>query len=246
VLVEGFPARVAGTNCWVVAPQAGEQCVILDPGVGVGPELDEIIERHRLHPVAVLLTHGHIDHTFSVVPVCQARGVPAYIHPTDRGQLADPWSGLGMAFGAPIMGISRLTFAEPDDVRSLADGELLELAGLTLRVESAPGHTAGSVVFGTADGGEGGAPVLFTGDLLFAGSIGRMDMPGGSEADMVASLNRVVLPRPDETVVHAGHGGSTTIGRERRTNPYLQNVDWAPAGSGSLATGAFGTGPNRG
>ena len=107
----------------------------------------------------------------------------------------------------------------------------LELAGLTLRVDERAGHTAGSVVFGTADGGPDGAPVLFTGDLLFAGSIGRMDMPGGSEADMVASLNRVVLPRPDQTVVHAGHGGSTTIGRERRTNPYLQNVDWAPAGS---------------
>ena len=82
------------------------------------------------------------------------------------------------------------------------------------------------------------APVLFTGDLLFAGSIGRMDMPGGSEADMVASLNRVVLPRPDETVIHAGHGGSSTIGRERRTNPYLQNVDWAPSGSGSFTAGS--------
>ena len=231
MLVEGFPAQVAGTNCWVVAPQAGEQCVVVDPGVGIGPQLDEIIARHRLHPVAVLLTHGHLDHTFSVLPVCQARDVPAYIHPADRRQLADPWWGLGLPPGAALMGIAGLTFAEPDDVCEVADGEPLELAGLSLRVEHAPGHTSGSVVFGTADGGPDDAPVLFTGDLLFAGSIGRMDLPGGSEADMVASLNRVVLPRPDETVVHAGHGGSSTIGRERRRNPYLQNVDWAPAGS---------------
>ena len=245
MLVEGFPARVAGTNCWVVARQAGEQCVIVDPGVGVGPELDEIVERHRLHPVAVLLTHGHLDHTFSVVPVCQARDVPAYIHPADRHQLADPWSGLGLPFGAPMMGISGLTFAEPGDVRELADGQSLELAGLTVRVEHAAGHSAGSVVFGTADGGAGGAPVLFSGDLLFAGSIGRMDMPGGSESDMVESLNRVVLARPDETVVHTGHGESTTIGRERRTNPYLQNVDWAPAGAGAAAD-RIDAGPGRG
>lgn len=235
MLVEGFPARVAGTNCWVVAPRAGEQCVIVDPGFGVGPELDAIIERHRLYPVAVLLTHGHLDHTFSVVPVCQARDVPAYIHPRDRRQLADPWSGLGLPFGAPMMGISGLTFAEPDDVRELADGASLALAGMTLHVEHAPGHSAGSVAFGTDDDD---VPVLFSGDLLFAGSIGRMDLPGGSESDMVASLNRVVLARPDETVVHAGHGESTTIGRERRTNPYLQNVDWAPAGAGSADPGS--------
>jgi hydroxyacylglutathione hydrolase len=234
VLVEGFPAQLAGTNCWVVAPQAGEQCVVIDPGVGVGPELDEIVARHRLHPVAVLLTHGHLDHTFSVLPVCQARDVPAYIHPADRRQLADPWSGLGIPHGAPLFGVDGLTFAEPDDVRELADGADLELAGLTLRVEHAPGHTGGSVVFATAGGGADGAPLLFSGDLLFAGSIGRMDLPGGSEADMVQSLNRVVLPRPDETVVHAGHGASTTIGRERGANPYLRNVDWAPSGSGDL------------
>jgi hydroxyacylglutathione hydrolase len=238
VLVEGFPARVAGTNCWVVAPAAGEQCVIVDPGVGVGPELDEIVERHHLHPVAVLLTHGHLDHTFAVVPVCQARDVAAYIHPSDRPQLSDPWSGLGVPFGSPLLGIAGLTFAEPDDVRALADAQTLELAGLTLRVEHAPGHSAGSVVFGTADGGADDAPVLFSGDLLFAGSIGRMDLPGGSEHDMVTSLNRVVLPRADETVVHAGHGPSTTIGRERRENPYLQNVDWAPAGTPAFAAGS--------
>jgi hydroxyacylglutathione hydrolase len=219
VLVEGFPARIAGTNCWVVAPGPGEQCVIIDPGVGVGPRLDEIIARHRLHPVAVLLTHGHIDHTYSVVPVCQASGVAAYIHPDDRVQLADPWVGMGQPSGTPIFGVAGLTFAEPDDVRPLTDGADLDLAGLTLRVEHAPGHTAGSVVFCAADDEDG---VMFSGDLLFEGSIGRMDLPGGSELEMARSLSRVVLPKPDGMVVHCGHGSSTSIGRERAVNPYLR------------------------
>ena len=222
MLVEGFPAQLAGTNCWVVAPGPGEQCLVVDPGVGIGPQLDEIIASNRLHPVAVLLTHGHLDHTFSAFPVCQAREVPAFIHPSDRRQLADPWWGMGLPFGAPVFGVEGLTFAEPDDVRELVDESELEIAGLRLRVEHAPGHTSGSVVFATADGGAGDAPVMFSGDLLFAGSIGRMDLPGGSESDMAESLKRVVLPKPDGMLVHSGHGPSTTIGRERRTNPYLR------------------------
>jgi glyoxylase-like metal-dependent hydrolase (beta-lactamase superfamily II) len=219
VLIEGFPAQLAGTNCWIAAPGPGEQCIIVDPGVGVGPQLDELIAQHRLHPVAVLLTHGHLDHTFSVLPVCQARDVPAYVHPDDRRQIADPWSGMNLPHGAPIFGVEGLTFAEPDDVRELTDGEDIELAGLTFRVEHAPGHTEGSVVF-CSDTDDGG--VMFSGDLLFAGSIGRMDLPGGSETKMAHSLSRVVLPKPDTMVVHSGHGPSTTIGRERVTNPYLR------------------------
>ena len=115
MLITGFPSDATATNCWVVAPGPGEQCVVIDPGLGVGPRLDDVIAENALHPVAVLLTHGHFDHTFSVVPVCQARGVPAYIHPSDRHQLADPWSGLGAPNGTPLFG--SLTFAEPDDVR---------------------------------------------------------------------------------------------------------------------------------
>ncbi len=217
VFIAGFPSELTATNCWVLAPAAGEQCVIIDPGIGVGPQLEEIITENRLHPVAVLLTHGHIDHTFSVVPVCQARDVPAYIHAEDRRQLADPWSGLGTPVGSPIMGISGLTFAEPDDVVLVHDQDEVALAGLRVRVEHAPGHTAGSVVFCVDQ-------TMFSGDLLFAGSIGRMDLPGGSTAAMSESLQRVVLPKPDEMVVHAGHGPSTTIGRERVSNPYLRGA----------------------
>jgi glyoxylase-like metal-dependent hydrolase (beta-lactamase superfamily II) len=216
VLITGFPSEATATNCWVIAPGPGEQCVVIDPGLGVTARLDDVIAEHRLHPVAVLLTHGHVDHTFSVVPVCQAREVPAYIHPADRGQLADPWSGLAAAPGTPLLG--GLSFAEPDDVRELGDGTKLEIAGLQLLVRHAPGHSAGSVVFGMNTEDE---PVLFAGDVLFAGSIGRVDLPGGSMEQMRRSLREVILPLDDVTVVNPGHGPATSIARERATNPYL-------------------------
>jgi glyoxylase-like metal-dependent hydrolase (beta-lactamase superfamily II) len=217
VFITGFPSAATDTNCWVVATGPGEQCVVIDPGFGVTETLDDVIAEHRLHPVAVLLTHGHFDHTFSVLPVCQARDVPAYIHPADRRQLADPWSGVGVPAGTPLLG--SLTFAEPDDVRELGAEDKISIAGLDFAVTHAPGHSVGSVVFGLA-GGE--APVLFAGDVLFAGSIGRTDLPGGSMADMERSLRRVILPLADATLVHPGHGPSTTIARERASNPFLQ------------------------
>jgi glyoxylase-like metal-dependent hydrolase (beta-lactamase superfamily II) len=219
VLIAGFPSAVTDTNCWVVATGAGEQCVVIDPGIGVTGQLDEALAQHRLHPVAVLLTHGHFDHTFSVLPVCQARGIPAYIHPADRRQLADPWSGLGIPPGTPLFG--SLTFAEPDDVRELASSDKISIAGLDVAVTHAPGHSAGSVVFGLSGADE---PIVFSGDVLFAGSIGRTDLPGGSMAQMEQSLRTVILPLDDATVVHPGHGPSTTIARERATNPFLGNV----------------------
>jgi glyoxylase-like metal-dependent hydrolase (beta-lactamase superfamily II) len=216
VLITGFPSAMTDTNCWVVAPAAGEQCVVIDPGIGVVPQLDEVLSEHRLHPVAVLLTHGHFDHTFSVLPVCQARDVPAYIHPGDRRQLADPWSGVGMPRGTPLFGT--LTFAEPDDVRELASEDKVSIAGLDFAVTHAPGHSVGSVVF--ALGGD--EAVVFSGDVLFAGTIGRTDLPGGSMSAMEESLRQVILPLDDATIVHPGHGPSTSIARERATNPFLR------------------------
>jgi glyoxylase-like metal-dependent hydrolase (beta-lactamase superfamily II) len=219
VLIAGFPSAATDTNCWVVASGPGEQCIVIDPGIGVTGQLDEVIAENRLHPVAVLLTHGHFDHTFSVLPVCQARDVPAYIHPADRGQLADPWSGVGIPVGTPLFG--SLTFAEPDDVRELASSDKIALAGLDFVVTHAPGHSAGSVVFGLSGADEA---VMFTGDVLFAGSIGRTDLPGGSMSAMEHSLRSVILPLDDATVVHPGHGPSTSIARERRTNPFLADL----------------------
>jgi hydroxyacylglutathione hydrolase len=223
VLVAGFPAGPWQTNCWVVAPRKGEQCVVIDPGHGAEGPLDDLLTELRLQPVAVLLTHGHVDHVWSVAPVCGAKDVPALIHPADRAMLTDPNSGLGAPPGTPILG--RLEWSEPDDVRELVDGEVLRLAGLELRVDATPGHTRGSVTF---TGGE----EFFSGDLLFAGSIGRTDLPGGSYEQMLASLAAVPLALPDETVVRPGHGPDTTIGRERATNPFLADIAAPPVPRG--------------
>ncbi len=223
MFVRGFPAAAFATNCWVVAPAEGEQCVVIDPGIGVEDELDELLRRHRLQPVAVLLTHGHLDHTFSVTPVCGARDIAAWIHPADRELLADPMKGLSPETRGIFGG--RLEWTEPSDVALLDPAVPLELAGLTFTTDFAPGHTPGSVVFGSEQ-------TLFSGDVLFAGSIGRTDLPGGSWEQMQDSLTRVILPKPDETVVHTGHGPSTTIGRERAANPYLQDLAGAPPSRG--------------
>ncbi|MEU5978021.1 MBL fold metallo-hydrolase [Streptomyces sp. NPDC047315] len=221
MLIAGFPAGAWGTNCYLVAPAAGEECVIVDPGHQAADGVAETVAKHRLKPVAVVLTHGHIDHVASVVPVCGAHDVPAWIHPSDRYMMSDPEKALGRSFGARLMG--ELTVGEPSDVHELTDGAKLDLAGLELTVSHAPGHTKGSVTFGTPETGDV-PPVLFSGDLIFAGSVGRTDLPGGDQGELLESLARVCLPLDDSTVVLSGHGPQTTIGRERTTNPYLRAV----------------------
>ena len=233
MLVRGVPAAAFDTNCWIVAPAEGEQCVVIDPGIGVEAQLDEVLREHRLDPVAVLLTHGHLDHTFSVTPVCGARGIPAWIHPGDRELLADPMKGLSPESRTMFGG--RLEWSEPDDIALLDPASPLEIAGMRFAVDFAPGHTPGSVVFrtpGTGADGEAAPPVMFSGDVLFSGSIGRTDLPGGSWEQMQQSLARVVLTAPDDTVVYCGHGPSTTVGRERAVNPFLQDLAEAPAPRG--------------
>jgi hydroxyacylglutathione hydrolase len=226
VLITGFPAAAFGTNCYVVAPEAGAECVVVDPGIGVLDQLDEVLAEHRLKPVAVLLTHGHLDHTFSVTPVCGARDVPAYLHPDDNDMLRDPLVGLSPETKALFGG--RLEWTEPEDVKPLHDGELLRIAGLEVTVDHAPGHTRGSVLF-RLPGDPGDIPeVCLSGDVLFAGSIGRTDLPGGDTDTMMRSLAAKILPLPDDVVVLPGHGPETTIGHERATNPFLRNLAPAP------------------
>ena len=225
MLVVGFPAGPWGTNCWILAPGAGEQCVIVDPGKDAAPGIEEAVREHGLDPVAVLLTHGHIDHVWSVVPVCGARGIPAYLHPADRALLTDPMAGISGQTRDLLATMTDgvLSTGEPDDLRELSDGLVIDLAGLSFAVDHAPGHTRGSVMFRRA-GEVGVPPVLVSGDVLFEGSIGRTDLPGGDHAAMLKSLGTKVLPLDDETVVLPGHGGTTTVGRERAANPYLSAV----------------------
>lgn len=223
MLVVSFPAGPWGTNCWVVADAPGEQCVVIDPGYDAEGPLEDVLAQHRLQPAAVLITHGHVDHMWSVVPVCGARDIPALIHPADRGLLTEPNAAIGVPPGVPILG--RIDWTEPSDVRELVDGETVTLAGVDFKVDATPGHTPGSVTFTSGDD-------FFSGDLLFAGSIGRTDFPGGSFEQIQDSLARVALALPDETVVRPGHGPDTTIGHERATNPFLADSVMAPPSRG--------------
>ncbi|MFC6713688.1 MBL fold metallo-hydrolase [Branchiibius cervicis] len=230
MLLSAIPAPVFGTNCYVLGTGNGQECVVVDPGIGVYEPLMDLLREHKLKPTAVLLTHGHLDHTYSVTPVCGGT-IGAYIHADDRYRLVDPLAEVGPQL---LMGLEqqfgqRATWAEPDDVREIGDGQSLELAGLTFEVRHAPGHTEGSVIFGlgvvpdqVADSGL--ARTALSGDVLFAGSIGRTDLPGGSHPAMLDSLRDVVLPMADETLVLPGHGSATTMANERATNPYLQDL----------------------
>jgi glyoxylase-like metal-dependent hydrolase (beta-lactamase superfamily II) len=232
VLTIGFPASVAGTNCYVLAPGAGEECLIVDPGVGVTGQLAGVLREHRLKPAAVLLTHGHFDHVYSVTPICASEAVAAYIHGDDRYRLKDPLSAVGpqlIAMFEQQFG-QKASWQEPSDVVALVDGQSLTIAGLDLRVLHAPGHTEGSVMFVVPDVPEGVAAeigagsTVFSGDVLFAGSIGRTDLAGGDGAAMTRSLRDVVLTLADDMLVLPGHGPATTMERERASNPYLQGL----------------------
>ena len=226
MLIRSFPAGAFGTNCYAVATGPRAECVVVDPGMEAVEPLARMLAGDGLKPVAVVLTHGHLDHTFSVLPVCDGYDIPAYLHPADLGMLSDPMRWHGPAL-APLIG--QVTLPDPAEVLPLDDGATLSLAGVDLTVRHAPGHTQGSVVF-SLDTGD--APGLLAGDVLFAGSVGRVDLPGGSWESMLASLRDVVLPMDDATVVLPGHGPATTIGRERATNPYLAEAAGAPKGRG--------------
>ena len=195
--------------------------MIVDPGQDAVEPVAEALAKDRLSPVAALLTHGHFDPVFSVTPICDGNDIPAWIHPEDRGMLNDPMKGLSAQSSAFFGG--KLEMREPADVRELTDGAELDLAGLKLTVDHTPGHTRGSVVFHTAL--DEGGRVMFAGDTLFAGSIGRTDLPGGDMRTMTETLRSKILTLADDTVVLPGHGGSTTIGRERASNPYLLDLD---------------------
>lgn len=220
MLVVGFPTGALQANCYLLASGEGAPCVIVDPGQDAVEPIDEAVRKHRLAPVAVLLTHGHFDHVFSVTPVCDGTGIPAWIHPDDRRLLAEPLAGLGAEAAAFFGG--RLEMREPAELRELTDGAELDLAGLKLAVDHTPGHTAGSVTFRSTT--EEGAQLLLAGDTLFSGSIGRTDLPGGDPRQMMQSLRDKVMTLDDETVVLPGHGPTTTIGQERASNSFVREM----------------------
>jgi glyoxylase-like metal-dependent hydrolase (beta-lactamase superfamily II) len=223
VLIAGFPAGPWGTNCYVAATGPGSECVVIDPGKDAAAGVAEVVREHRLKPVAVLVTHGHVDHMWCVAPVAGTYDATAWIHPADRHLLSDPMAGMSRETTQMLLG-GAYEWAEPDDVRELSDRQELELAGLRFVVDHTPGHTQGSVTFRSPYDQQDISEVMFSGDLLFAGSIGRTDLPGGDHPTMLRSLAAKVLPLADDIVVLPGHGEQTSIGRERATNPFLQDL----------------------
>ena len=238
MFIAGFPAGPWGTNCYVAATSAGSECVVIDPGKDAADGVAQVVREHRLKPVAVLVTHGHVDHMWCVAPVAGTYDATAWIHPSDRHLLTDPMAGMSRETTQMLLGGNH-TWAEPDDVRELGDGQTLELAGLSFAVDHTPGHTEGSVTFRSPYDVDDVSEVMFSGDLLFQGSIGRTDLPGGDHPTMLRSLRDKVLTLPDDIVVLPGHGDQTSIGRERATNPFLQDLpaDGAASTAGRVARG---------
>lgn len=208
-----MPNGVFEENCYLIFHPRHRDAVIVDPGEDAERFLAEAAAR-ELRITAIWLTHAHIDHIQGVGAVKVATDAPIHLHPDDRA-LYDNLPQQGLWFGL------RLPAPPRPDV-GLRHGQHLEIGGTRFEVRHAPGHSAGHVVF-VADG------LVLGGDVLFAGSIGRSDLPGGDAEILLSSIGTQLLTLPDDTVVHPGHGPATSIGRERRSNPFLSGPGAARA-----------------
>ena len=219
MLIEGLRLWVAGTNAWLVAPAGpGGECVLIDAPPDPGAILGRLRDQ-RLKLVAVLATHGHIDHVGGIAEVvgAQAGATPVRIHDEDRHMLLDPIGASGTL--GELLAYDDIDLEPPELIFGLEDGERVSGAGMTFTALHTPGHTRGSTCFLLEVEGE--APILFSGDHLFKGSIGRTDLPGGSREQLLDSMVAKILPLPDGVQVLPGHGDTTTVGEERATNPFL-------------------------
>ena len=222
MLIDRVIAPYFETNCWILALGTGQECIIVDPGMAKPNLVDEIeqkVSELKLKPVAVFITHGHLDHTFSVLPLTKQVPMRTFVTGADRFLLTDPMGALdrGGVSEQFLRAFGVEKFKEPDEIVELEDFSTFEVAGMQITSIFAPGHTKGSVIF-TVENKQ-----LISGDVLFAGSIGRTDLPTGSASQMRKTLRDRILTLPDGLNVLPGHGGQTTIGTERVRNPYLQD-----------------------
>ena len=208
--VRTFTVGPVQENCHIARRDGATEAIVVDPG-DEAPRLLEAIEALGVEVAAILLTHTHFDHVGAVAPLARATGAEVWCPELELEVLADimrfvPWPGFG-------------PFESYDAEHSVAGGERLELAGLEIDVLFTPGHSPGHVTYAV-----GAEQAIFSGDVLFAGSVGRTDLPGGDHATLMRSLGALVESLPAETVVYPGHMGNTTIGRERATNPFLAQL----------------------
>jgi hydroxyacylglutathione hydrolase len=207
------PLWVAATNCYVVSAGEGGPGVIVDAPPDPAA-IAEVVRRAEVTPQALLLTHGHLDHIGGAGRTVAEFGIPAHLHPADAGLAAGLEGQARLLLGLPGGEYSGAESYEP-----LADGEVLDLAGLRFRVIHTPGHTEGHCCLWLEEEG-----VLFSGDHLFAGSIGRTDLPGGDYATLMRSMAERIVPLPAGTDILPGHGPATTLARELAANPFLQDL----------------------
>ncbi len=224
MLIEVHRVSPWQANCYLVATQGGESqdpvdCLVIDPGITAFEVVEEAVARRGWRPAAVILTHGHLDHAGDAHKVAAAWGAPVYCATSDQPMLGRPSLGLGGSFIDMIqqfLGADALPL--PADLRGLSHP--FQVAGLTVRPIPAPGHTAGSTLLEVSDGS---TTVVFTGDVLFAGTIGRTDLPSGNMSEMRGTLLRIRDGFPDDVPLLPGHGAETTLAEEKAGNPFMHD-----------------------
>jgi glyoxylase-like metal-dependent hydrolase (beta-lactamase superfamily II) len=206
VIVEALLVGMIQANCYILADEDSREAVVIDPG-GDAPVILKTLQDRKLTPVAILATHGHFDHVEALASLKRATGAPIYLHKADLPLVQ------GMASQGRFFGVQVEPAPAPD--RFLEDGDEIACGGLTIKVMHTPGHSPGSVAFRVDN-------AVFVGDLLFAGSIGRTDLQGGDYDTLIRSVREHIFSLPDDTVVYPGHGPATTVGAEKRTNPFFR------------------------
>ncbi|WP_336248706.1 MBL fold metallo-hydrolase [Stomatohabitans albus] len=216
------------TNCYVVGDRTTGHCAIIDPGQGGSEALPALVEEKGYHVEALLLTHGHLDHTWSAPDLARLwPTVPIRLHKADTWMWEDPTAGMGTPKETLMqLGLAWDISGLGDQLETYTDRSTMTLAGIAFTVMHTPGHTPGSSVFIADALGEEG--VVFAGDLIFKGSIGRTDLPGGDDAQMQQSLRLMMQTQPDDRIIAPGHGEVTSMGQERRINPFLRQYASSP------------------